>query len=137
MKILFESPHLISSYDAANSWLHLHWQGRHNEADSKSYALEVLKNIRLTRATRVFNDATLDKDGWSELTRWLAQDFMQQVAEAGVVAVAWVLPENLLARTHVHNLLAQVSCPLIDTFVDVEAAYNWLKSGAAVAGPDC
>ncbi|RFP66859.1 hypothetical protein D0N36_01875 [Hymenobacter lapidiphilus] len=137
METLFESPHLIINYDAANGWLHLLWQGHHEEVDSKAYYLEILEKIRLTRATRVFNDATLDEDGWGELTRWIAQDLMHQVAEAGVVAVAWVLPENLQARADVHKVLAQVNCPLIDTFVDAEAAYNWLKNGAIITNPDC
>ncbi|SET91908.1 hypothetical protein [Hymenobacter actinosclerus] len=137
METLFESPRFVISYDEANGWLHLLWQGHHNETESKAYGQKIVEKVRLTGATRVLNDATLDQDGWGELTRWIALDFMGQLAEAGIVAAAWVLPENLKARADVLRVLAQVSCPLIDTFVDVEAAYNWLKTGAVIANPGC
>ncbi|NVO33340.1 hypothetical protein [Hymenobacter lapidiphilus] len=128
METLLETPRLVISYDEANDWLHLLWRGSHNPSDEKTCIMEVLEKIRLTQATRVLNDSTLDEDGWSELTYWIANDFMPQVADAGVVAAAWVMPDNLQARIDVHNVLVHVSRPLIDTFLDAEAAYKWLKT---------
>ncbi|WP_019946899.1 hypothetical protein [Hymenobacter aerophilus] len=137
METLFETPRFVISYDPDNGWLHLLWQGYHSEAESMEYCLKVLEKVRLTGATRILNDGTLDQDGWGELARWIAHDFMRLQAEAGIAAVAWVLPKNLKARADVHKVLAEVKCPLVDTFVDVEAAYNWLQNGAVIANPDC
>lgn len=137
METLFETPQCVISYDQDNGWLHLLWRGYHGEIESKAYGLKILEKVRLTGVTKILNDSTLDQDGWGELTRWIALDFMQQLADAGVVAAAWVLPKNLKALADVHAVLTQVNCPLIDTFVDVEAAYNWLKKGSTIANPDC
>ena len=128
MKTLTDTPGLTIAYDAAHHWLHLTWRGAHDEDTSKAACLLILEKIRLTASTKILNDATLDLDGWSELTRWIAQDYLLALADAGVSAIAWVVPHNLRARIDTHNVMARQTRPLVDTFSDAEAAYHWLRN---------
>ncbi|OWP65090.1 hypothetical protein CDA63_01675 [Hymenobacter amundsenii] len=127
MKTLLTTPGLTMAHDAENGWLHLIWRGMHSEEESQACFLRILDQVCLTQVSRILNDATQDEDGWTELTRWMNRDFLHNLADVGIVAMAWVLPDNLQARTDVHRMLAPLDCPMVDTFSDPEAAYRWLQ----------
>ncbi|MBT9391968.1 hypothetical protein KLP40_02225 [Hymenobacter sp. NST-14] len=127
MKTLTDTPGLTIIHDTRNHWLHLTWRGAHNEAESKAACLLILQKIRQTGTTKILNDATLDLDGWSELTRWLVQDYFRALAAAGVRALAWVVPHNLSARIDTDRVMARQTHLVADTFTDAEEAYSWLR----------
>lgn len=128
MHTLIEMPDLTIVHDPALHWLYLTWRGRHSEQESKECCLLVLRQVRLTRSTKILNDATHDLDGWSQLTQWISQEFMQHLANSGVVAIGWVVPRDLRARLDVEKVLSHQSRPLTDAFTDIEAAHTWLRN---------
>lgn len=136
MQPLRTTPGLTIAYDDANGWLHLIWRGMHSEEEFRVCCLNILDHVCLTQVSRILNDATHDHDGWGELTRWIAQDFLHTLSDVGVLAIAWVLPEDLQARLDVQRVLAKVECPLVDTFTDPEAAYQWLQRLPPISQPE-
>ncbi|WP_223649595.1 hypothetical protein [Hymenobacter psoromatis] len=128
MQTLFEDSDLTITYDSDHDWLLTAWRGRRSPEASMHYCWLLLEKIRATGSTCVLNDSSQDLDGWSEVTRWLGQDFFLRLTSNGISAVAWVLPLDLRARADVNQVMAQVGTnwPAVDTFTDVEAAYAWL-----------
>lgn len=135
MQTLFEDSNLTITYDGDHDWLLTAWRGKRTPEASKEYCRLLLKKIQSTGSTCVLNDSSQDQDGWGEMTRWLGQDFLKNLTANGVSAVAWVLPRNLRARADVNQAMAQADMvmtqagtnwPAVDTFTDVEAAYEWL-----------
>ena len=130
MKTLTDKPGLTIIHDPDHHWLHVIWRGSHNEAEGRAECLLILEKIRQTSCTKILNDASLDLDGWNELIRWIAKEFLLLLAEAGVTAIAWVLPHNLRARIDTNNVMDRQTRPLVDTFTDIEEAYAWLRNVA-------
>ena len=128
MQMLFEDSDLTITYDRDHEWLYTAWRGTRTAEASVAYCQLLLDKVRSTGSTCVLNDSSQDLDGWSEVTRWLGQDFFQKLTISGVSAVAWVLPQNLRARADVNQVMTQAGTdwPTVDTFTDVEAAYAWL-----------
>lgn len=79
-----------------------------------------------TKSTKMLNDGLLDEDGWSHVANWLADEGFRQLANVGVQAVAWVLPRHPAAFHDTMQVLARLRRPLVDTFTDAQAAYDWL-----------
>ena len=128
MRTLFEAPGLTVTHDAGKRILQLLWRGTRDDELTITYLNVVLRQVRATRSTGILTDATLDTDGWTNLTCWLAEDYFQDLADNGVKAVAWVVSRNLQARADMNDVLVNVTRPLTDTFADTEAAYSWLRT---------
>lgn len=131
MQTLFENADLTITYDYERDWLYTAWRGERTSEASLQYCRLLLEQVRATGSTCLLNDSSQDLDGWSEITRWLGQDFLHTLLTSGVSAVAWVLPRSLRARADVNQVMTQqaqagASWPAVDTFTDVEAAYEWL-----------
>lgn len=52
-----------------------------------------------------------------------------------MVAVAWVLPANVRARSDVYRAVTAIDRPLTDVFADTESAYSWLRHLPAAGLP--
>lgn len=133
MQTLFEDSDLTITYDHDHDWLLTAWRGTRTADASVAYCQLLLEKVRSTRSTCVLNDSSQDLDGWGEMTRWLGQNFFHTLTSSGVSAVAWVLPRNLRARADVNQVMTQAGAdwPTVDTFADVESAYEWLLRIAA------
>ena len=128
MQTLLEAPGFTLTHDANNGILQLLWRGKLNKEIAKAYLAVVLYQVRATHSTGILSDSTLDTDGWSDLTHWLAEEYFQDLADSGIKAIAWVVSRNLQARTDMDDVLFNATRPLTDTFADVEAAYAWLRT---------
>lgn len=136
MQTLISVPGLSIEHDAAARRLMAIWQGHQNAREKKMHCQLMLDQLRQTRSTTLLNDSSHDLDGWETIVRWIASYYYQAMADAGLLAVALVLPQNLRARTDVDEVLALVAHPshpatsqiTIDTFTDVEAASFWLQN---------
>ncbi len=139
MQLLYETPYLTIQHDAANDCLFLMWRGHGPTQLIKPTSEIVLRQIRRTQSTSLLNDASLELDGWSEFISWFGQELYPKLSVAGIRALAWVLPHNLRALADTKNVLNLVEHspgyrpdrPEINTFGDVESAYNWLQQTAA------
>lgn len=127
MQLLVDSPGFTILYDAELTCLHVLWRGPHAAAFIRRCCTEVLHQVARTRSTRILNDGLLDLDGWQQAVQAIRQETFPQLAAHGVVAIAWVLPQDIRAQTHVRQAIACVPQPLMDTFRDVESAYSWLR----------
>ena len=115
-------------YDLVNKWLYVTWRGEHDEKSSLAGCVTVLNKVRQTKITRILNDSSQVLDGWSELVRWIGQEFFQVLADEGVVAIAWVTAHDWPARADIDKVIGFTTRPLVDIFEDVESAYNWLRA---------
>ena len=138
MQLLFDAPDFTLSYDAANGWLCAVWRGTRPTSASVAHCNLLAEKARLTGSTKVLNDGLQDLDSWGELAKWMAEDFSRALASSGIIALAWVLPHNLRARTDVAQVLARfnqqpASMPVVDTFFDIESACAWLSKTTAAS----
>lgn len=135
MQTLYETPGLTISHDAPYHCLLTTWYGPHDGEAKQAGCEIILEQIHRTGSTRLLSDSSQDLDGWHHAIRWLSTDYYPALVASGVLALAWVLPRNLKARTDVDEVLALVSHPVrtatnpiaVDTFEDIEAASYWLK----------
>lgn len=127
MQLLVDTPGFTVLHDAGLTCLHVLWRGPHAAAAIRRHCAEVLQQVAQTGSTRILNDGLLDLDGWQQAVQAIRQETFPQLAAHGVVAIAWVLPQDIRAQTHVREAIAQVTQPLMDTFQDVESAYAWLR----------
>jgi|GEM_PF-1928310 len=140
MKLLYEAPDFSVVHDQPNQWLYLSWQGEHSPATTRHRCDQVLSYVRQTGSALILNDSSQDLDSWGEVTGWVAHDFMSELAESGVLTIAWVLPENLRARTDSEAVvlmrrLANLTRPVLSTFADLESAHTWLLRQTRPAPP--
>jgi hypothetical protein len=96
----------------------------------------VLWHLQATNSRKLLNDSLLDEDGWQQAADWLATQGFEQLASAGLQVVAWVLPRNLGAFYDTSRVLAILKRPLVETFTDAQAAYDWLQRLPPVADAD-
>jgi hypothetical protein len=128
METLLDTADFTLQHDPAQHWLYATWRGPHPGRSVQARCTTILEQVVLTKSVKILNDGSLDLDGWGELVPWLRQEYFQLLAANGVVAVAWVMPDNLCARAHMNQVLSTITCPLVDVFADAELAYRWLHS---------
>ena len=127
--LLLTSDVLDVHYDDDNAWLYLDWKGP-QELEFVQAACKVLLGIiKLTGVRKALNDNThITETSW-ELARWVAEDFLPQVAETGLEYVAWVSSPLLSCRGNV-DMMSNLSVPRpqVAIFDEVAEAYAWLSS---------
>lgn len=126
MTLLEDTPTFTLWHDASCACLYATWHGKHTSSLTRGQYDLIRWHVRVTSSTKLLNDSLLDEDGWSNLTQWLAKDAFRLLAQDGVQLVGWVLPRHLGALYDTARVLAQLTQPLVDTFIDVQAAYDWL-----------
>ncbi|UOR05965.1 hypothetical protein MUN82_02410 [Hymenobacter aerilatus] len=125
---LLETPDFAISHDAAHHWLYVAWRGEYNAVAAITGCLLILRHIEATRAQKILNDSSQMLDGWNEVTRWVGEEFFQQLASQGVAAVAWVKAHDWPAQAAIDKAMQYVTQPLVDTFDDTVTAYRWLDN---------
>jgi hypothetical protein len=113
-------------HDATCACLYATWQGEHAPGRTQAQYTLILEHVHATGSRKLLNDGLLDEDGWEQVADWIAVHGFRRLAAAGVQAVAWVLPRHPAAFFDTARVLAQVRQPLVDTFTDAQAAYDWL-----------
>jgi hypothetical protein len=107
-------------HDATCACLYATWQGAHAPARTQAQYTLLREHVLATGSRKLLNDGLLDEDGWEQVANWIATQGFR------IEAVAWVLPRHPAAFFDTARVLAQVSHPLVDTFTDAQAAYDWL-----------
>ena len=125
---LLDTPTLTVAHDPAMHSLHVTWSGRHDPAQTMRQCALLLGFVQTTHARYILHDGTRSLDGWHEITGWLGHDFLPQLADHGIRAVAWVYARDWPTRTVTDQMLSLVTRPLVDVFADVQAAHAWLAT---------
>ena len=133
MTLLEDFPDFTLWHDSPCACLYATWQGVHAPGRTKAQYTLIREHVQDTGSSKLLNDGLLDEDGWAQVADWVATHGFRRLAEAGVQAVAWVLPRHPAAFYDTARVLAQVRQPLVDTFTDAQAAYDWLHRWPQVA----
>ena len=129
-RILFDTASLTILYDHRNEWVHAQWHGHQDDASARSGCAQLLAMVRQTGSTRIFNDSSEAFGEWYQAAEWIGQEFMVQLHEAGVRAIAWVNAMDWPTRSCVASTLRHTDRPLTAAFEfdEKEAAMAWLAT---------
>ncbi|RZJ86959.1 MAG: hypothetical protein EOO60_12775 [Hymenobacter sp.] len=127
MQLLYQSSTFSLTYDGTNNWLYSQWTGVIPTAVAQTECEVILTYVRLLKCTKLLNNSRADEDGWRNLSSWVAECFIEQLAQEGIVAIAWVLPTHAYALCTTHKVLTKLTSlgrhkPLVDIFLDTESA---------------
>jgi hypothetical protein len=123
---LFATSSLVLHHDPARACLYASWQKRRLRPDSPLTFQHILLGVQQTQSTKLLNDWTLAADGWQLASTWLTQGYFEELAQAGVRTIAWVLPDSTPTLHHIREQLQAVTPVLVDTFLEAVVAYEWL-----------
>lgn len=126
MTLLEDFPDFTLWHDATCACLYATWLGMHESRRTMAQYTLIQEHVRTTNSRKLLNDGLHDEDGWAGVADWIAVHGFQRLAEAGLQAVAWVLPRQPAAFYDTARVLAHLRQPLVDTFTDAQAAYDWL-----------
>jgi hypothetical protein len=124
---LLNISYISITYDRCNSWLYVDWKGHLDEQSVRAGCHQILTYLRLTNCTKILNDNSSVSGDWECASRWLGQEFLPCLAEAGLLYLAWVYSPNYLSRRAIDTALSFVTVPTVVSFEDVDAAYTWLR----------
>lgn len=127
LRLLLNTPTLLLLYDPACACLYATWYPVPAPQAALANYQNILTQVRQTHSKKLLNDCLLDQNGWHEAVRWITDTCFEQLAEAGLRTVAWVLPQQEEAMRDTHLLLQHTDSLLVDTFIDAESAYTWLR----------
>ena len=131
MRLLHQTATFSLTHDPVRNWLYSQWTGVNPTAIARAECEVILACVCRLKCTKLLNNSLADEDGWAGLIDWMAEHFIEQLAQEGIVAIAWVLPIHSIALCttqrvlHKYTLLGRKK-PLVDVFIDVESAYTWL-----------
>lgn len=126
MTLLEDFPDFNLWHDASCFCLYATWRGKHSSAQTREQYNLIREHLLSTRSTKLLNDGLQDEDGWHTAACWLADEGLRRLAEDGMQIIAWVLPQHPGAFFDTAQVLARAQQPLVDTFTDAQAAYDWL-----------
>jgi hypothetical protein len=124
---LLDISYISITYDHCNEWLYVDWKGHQDEQTVQAGCLQLLTYLRATNCKKVLNDNSNVTGDWECASRWLGQEFLPRLAEAGLHYLAWVYSPNYLSRRAIDTALSFVTIPTVVSFEDVDAAYTWLR----------
>jgi hypothetical protein len=128
---LVDSATISISYDDTNEWLYADWKGAHDQDTAQANCLQVLECLRAQACRKVLTDNTNVESTTAQLTSW-GMAWLDEMREAGLQHMAWVLPRSFAARHTTEAAVKAVSQPVVATFDDVASAYVWLQKAHAV-----
>lgn len=131
MLVLHQTATFSLTHDSVHNWLYSQWTGINSTAVARAECEVILACVRHLKCTKLLNNSLADEDGWAGLVSWVAESFIEQLAQEGILAIAWVLPTHSYALCSTQKVLQKYTLlgrkkPLIDVFLDVESAYAWL-----------
>ena len=137
LEVLVDSPRIAIGYDAQNHWLYMDWRGEHNQDTTHATCLLMLQALQERPCAKILNDNSNITHTTMKLTAWGVR-WLEEMHDAGLKHIAWVLPSSLLARQTVESTVLDLAAPQVGTFDDVASAYVWLQQQQSVsqaAGP--
>jgi len=126
LEVLVESPRISIGYDAENRWLYMDWRGEHDQETTHAACLLMLQTLQDRPCSKILNDNSNITRTTMKLTEWGLR-WLQEMHNAGLEYIAWVLPSSSLARQAVENTVHDLETPQVGTFDDVASAYVWLQ----------
>ncbi|MBF9141633.1 hypothetical protein [Hymenobacter properus] len=126
LQTIVDTPAIFIGYDAPNQWLYVDWKGEHDQESSQACCLLMLDSLRAHPCAKILNDNSSIIRTTMQLSLWGAW-WVEEMRNAGLQYIAWVLPRSLVARQTTEAIVQAVENPHIGTFDDVASAYVWLQ----------
>ena len=83
---------------------------------------------------KLLNDYSSMTRSTVQLTQW-GEQWLTDMQAAGLRCIAWVLPNDPLARQVTEDLVQAIDAPRVVVFQDVASAYSWLRQQVLPAVP--
>lgn len=131
LEVLVDSPRISIGYDVENHWLYTDWRGEHDQDTTHAACLLMLQALQNRPCAKILNDNSNITHTTMKLTAWGVR-WLEEMHNAGLEHIAWVLPSSLLARQTVENTVLELETPQVGTFDDVASAYVWLQQQQSV-----
>ncbi|MBJ6108513.1 hypothetical protein JAO73_05800 [Hymenobacter sp. BT523] len=126
LQSIVDLPQLAIGYDADNEWLYVDWKGEHDPDTSQACCLLMLESLRAWPCSKILNDNSNIIRTTMQLREW-SMWWLEQMLEAGLQHLAWVLPRHLISREGTEAAVRVIARPHVATFDDVASAYVWLQ----------
>lgn len=128
--LLFDSPLFTLYHNQKHGWLQLEWRGLHTQQSVEEYCAMVLEAVQTTQSRKLLNDASEILDGWADISPWLGQELLPQLASAGVEFMALLNAMDWPARLCLQAMLLHTTRPNVRLFEFDEqmAARQWLDT---------
>ncbi|RSK29612.1 SpoIIAA family protein [Hymenobacter metallilatus] len=126
--MLLDTPSLTIRFEPQENWLWVHWRGAHDAASVFQDCNRLLECAQQCGCTKILNDSSEAYGEWWQAAEWIGQEFLPQLASAGVQAVAWVNAMDWPSRHAVASTMQYARGLTIRTFDfdELEAAQQWL-----------
>jgi hypothetical protein len=126
-KLLLNISYISITHDLCNDWLYIDWKGHLDGPLVRAGCEQILICLHSTSCKKILNDNSSVTGDWECASQWLGQEFLPNLAEAGLHYLAWVYSPNYLSRRAIDTALSFVTTPTVVSFEDVDAAYSWLQ----------
>lgn len=128
--LLFSSTALVVQYDAQHQWLYAQWYGHHDDASVRAGCAKLLALVQQTGSTRLLNDSSEAFGEWYAAAEWIGTEFLAQLHQAGVRAIAWINAMDWPTRSCVASSLQRTDLSLATMFEfdQKEEALAWLTA---------
>jgi SpoIIAA-like len=128
--MLLDTPTLTISHSQPEDILLVHWIGPHDEASARQGCRQLLACVQQTHCRRLLNDGSEAYGEWWPAARWIGEDFLPQLADAGVRALAWINSMDWPSRHGVASTMHHAHGPQIQIFDfdQQDAARQWLRT---------
>ena len=131
---LVDSPAVYIAHDSVNHCLYADWRGDYNQETSRSTCRMLLAVQHQLPCPKLLNDYSSMTRSTVQLTQW-GEQWLADMQAAGLRCIAWVLPNDPLARQVTEDLVQAIDAPRVVVFQDVASAYSWLRQQVLPAVP--
>lgn len=129
MKLLLQENYITIYFDNENHCIVAEWKGYQTFDSIKSGCEKILEYIREYKVQKILYDNTNVEGIWSGAAAWLGSIWCPEIANAGILQLAWVYSTSAFSRfsddeamKHIHNK------ELIKTFENKSDAIQWLTN---------
>lgn len=126
LSCLVDLPGLRVSCDEANGWLYNQWLGEHDEASVRQHAAFICACLTARPCVKMLSDHTGLLGTWQGASPWMGGEYIERLAQQGVLYFAWVYNASCPGRAAMEQALSYTTRPVVAIFDDVATAYDWL-----------
>ncbi|QNE42355.1 hypothetical protein F1C16_22300 (plasmid) [Hymenobacter sp. NBH84] len=115
------------SYDFDNMWLSVEWRGHQEPGTIQADCELILHYLMEHDGHKLLCDGSDARDGWDGIERWVGQQYFPRLAQAGVQAVAWINPTDLVSKAEILTIVRYATTPYVSVFDCGAQACDWLR----------
>ncbi|OUJ70040.1 hypothetical protein [Hymenobacter crusticola] len=125
---LFRCPTFSLHHDSDNNWLYAQWTGRQDSTTSLAACAIILQHVHEVPVSKLLCDSSQALDGWSEISTWVANNYLPRLADLGVCVISWINATDWSTNDTITSFVEHSDKPFIATFNEGATAYEWLRN---------